>query len=587
MKIKKLISIFVVSALVVTAMPAASSAAEIEGDYIENEVNFIYTQTAENEEDFCGEENISQDLASCGVISLKELPMDCVYDTAVKRNDDGTFTKTTVFNAVTEDDTPDALRKLERLNSVELAEPNYTLEEDTFTMPREITNSTSYYRNYTKWWFENVVHIPEAWQEFETFGEGVVVAEIDSGVFVNNVEIDENIWEDAAGHRGYNADSNTYECVPATGHGGNVAGIIAAEIGSNANLIGVAPKSKIMPIKVSRNANSISIDAMVAAINYAMSNGADIITMSLGTTGNSTLLENACNEAYRSGIILTASASNNAKDLAQQKSYPSCYNSVIGVMALDNDGQTLCNFSNYDSTGQLVHFALPGRTILGLPRTEGSTTGLTGMSGTSQATPILAGLAALYKSVYPDHTPAEFIYALENSSTRTCVTNPEVVTNTQYTYKVPDAVSLLSYGNTQPSVTPYAGTTTVIDEDTGFIYGLEENYYSIDDYVSVLDGSYEFIPTENGNGTGSTLRVYCLDGNVYRDYHIVIFGDTDGDALCDARDYALCEFAADSGPVPDCVRFAADVDFDDSVTADDSGIISRCGVFTDFVSQIR
>ncbi|MBQ7596474.1 MAG: S8 family serine peptidase [Clostridia bacterium] len=586
MKIKKLISIFAVSALIVTAMPAASSAAEFEGDYIENEVNFIYTQTVENEDDFCCEANISQELSGCGVISLKELPMESVYDTAVKQNSDGTFTKTTVFNAVTDVDTAAACRALERLDSVELAEPNYLLEEDEFTMPREITNSTTYYTNYTKWWFENIIHIPEAWEEFNTFGEGVVVAVIDSGVFVNNVEIDDNIWEDAAGHRGYNAESNTYECIPASGHGGNVAGIVAAEIGSNGNLIGVAPKSKIMPIKVSRNSMSISIDAMVAGINYAMSNGADIITMSLGTTGTSTLLENACNEAYRSGIILTASASNNAQDLAQQKSYPSCYNSVIGVMALDNDGQTLCNFSNYDSTNQLVHFALPGRTILGLPKTEGSTTGLTGMSGTSQATPILAGLAALYKSVYPDHTPGEFIYALENSSTRTCVSNPNVVT-TQYTYKVPDALSLLRYSNTMPSVTAYAGTTTVIDDTAGYIYGIEENYFSIDDYVSVIDGSYELIPTENGQGTGSVFRVYALDGQVFRDYIIIIFGDTDGDSVCDARDYALCEFAADSGTVPDYVSFAADVDFDDAVTPSDSGIIARCGVFTDFVSQIR
>lgn len=586
MKIKKLISLFVVSAIVFTAMPVVSSAVDFGGEYIENEVNFIYTQTVENKEDFCSEENISQELAGCSVTKLKELPMDCVYDTSIKSNPDGTFTKTTVFNAVADDDTASVISKLEKLDSVVLAEPNYLFEEDSFTMPSEITSPTSYYTKYTKWWFENIVHIPQAWEEFGTFGEGSLVAVIDSGIHVNNVEIDDNIWTDAAGHRGYNADSKTYECAPTTGHGGNVAGIVAAEIGTNSNLIGVAPKSKIMPIKASRNSLYISLDAMVVGINYAISNGADVITMSLGTTGASSLLEKACNEAYKAGIIITASASNNHTDLAQQKSYPSCYSSVIGVMALDNDGQTLCNFSNYDSSGNLVHFALPGRTILGLPKTEGSATGLTGMSGTSQATPILAGLAALYKSVYPDHTPEEFINALQNSSTRTCVSNP-TVTSTQYTYKVPDALNLLRYSNTQPTVTPYAGTTTVIDSSNGFIYGIEENYYSIDDYVSVIDGYYELIPTQNGQGTGSIFRVYGLDGQIYRDFQIVIFGDTDGDSVCDGRDYALCEYAADSGSVTDAVRFASDVDFDDSVTPDDSGIIARCGVFTDFVSQIR
>lgn len=587
MKIKNFISVVIAAALVFTAMPIVSNAYEIDGEYIENEVNFVYTETVEDKADFCTPLNISQELADCGVVGLKEIQAGSVYDTDVKTNSDGKFTKTTVFNAVTDEDTASACKKLERLDSVSLAEPNFVLQEDSFTMPPEISTPTSYYKNYTKWWFEDLLHIPEAWEEFDTFGEDVIVAVIDSGVHVNNVEIAENIWEDAAGHRGYNADSNVYECAPATSHGGNVAGIVAAKIASNAHLIGVAPKSKIMPIKVSRSSLSISVDAMISGINYAISNGADIITMSLGTTGTSTMLEKACNEAYNSGIIITASASNNKTDLAVQKSYPSCYSTVIGVMALDNDGQTLCDFSNYDSSGNLLEFAMPGRTILGLPRTEGSTTGLTGMSGTSQATPIMAGLAALYKSVYPDHTPEEFLYALRNSYVRTCVSNPTVVTNAQYTYKVPDAVNLLRYSNTQPTVSAYAGTTTVIDNESGFIYGLEENYNSIDDYVSVLDGSYEMIPTENGKGTGTVLRIYALDGQVVRDYQIVIFGDTDGDAICDARDYALCEFAADGGQVSNAVRFAADVDFDDSVTADDSGIISRCGVFTDFVSQIR
>lgn len=587
MKTKKLISFLLAGVLIFTAMPIMSSAVEFEGDYIENEVNFVYTQTVENADEFCSGSNIPEEILDCSVTSVKELQADSIYNTSVIVNGDGTFTKTGVFNAVIQNSVPDTIDALYRVDGIELAEPNYLFEEDSFTMPREVSNPSSYYNQYTKWWFEDVVRIPEAWEEFNTFGEGVTVAVIDSGIHVNNYEIAENIWEDAAGHRGFNSDSLTYECTPATSHGGNVAGIVAGAIGKNNNIIGVAPKSKIMAIKVSRNSSSISIDAMVSGINYAVSNGADVITMSLGTAGTSTLLENACKRAYDAGIIITASAGNEGKNLSSEKRYPSCYNTVIGVMALENDGQTLCAFSNYDSNNQLVRFALPGRTIVGLPQTEASTSGLTGMSGTSQATPIMAGLAALYKSVYPDQTPEEFLNALENSSVRTCVSNPTVVTTTQYTYKVPDAVSLLSYGNIQPSVTPYAGTTAVIDNDNGFIYGLEEGYNSLDNYVSVLDGSYEFIPTENGGGTGSIFRVYCLDGSFYRDYQIVVFGDTDGDALCDARDYALCEYSHISGTVSDAVMFASDVDFDDAVTPSDSGIIARCGVFTDSVAQIR
>ena len=148
-------------------------------------------------------------------------------------------------------------------------------------------------------------------------------------------------------------------------------------------------------------------------------------------------------------------------------------------------------------------------------------------------------------------------------------------------------MKLLKYPHTEPAVKAVSGTTAAVDEERSFIYGLAENYSSIGDYVSVTDGTYEFIPTENGNGTGSIFRVYTLSGEVFRDYEIVIFGDTDGDAKCDGMDATICEYIISGGTVPDCVKFAADVNFDDSVLTSDLKIILGCGIFTDFVEQIR
>ncbi len=558
-------------------------------EFAEGEIMFLYTQTVNCQEDFCSGDKVSNELSECGINFLKEIPSETIYDTKIKSNPDGTLTKSSLFVGYTCDDTEECLKKVKTLSSTANESLNYCFHEDSFSMPIEITNPTNNYNTYTKWWMENSVHIPQAWQQYDTMGDDVVVAVIDSGVYVNNPEIAENIWEDANGNRGYDVESGTYNASPKSSHGGNVAGIVAAVAGgSNSlskSLVGVAPHSKIIPINVNSSPFLISASSVVSGINYAIANGADIITMSLSTTADMLNIRNACRAAYDAGITVIASAGNNSQNTTSQKCYPAAYSFVIGVMAYGTNNQ-LCDFSNYDSSLNYYDVAAPGYRILGLAMTE-AVTSLTCMSGTSQATPIVAGLAALYFSIYPDHTPEEFRNALINSSTETVRSNASVTSSDYYFPKV-NALNLLGYYDTAaPAVEAFAGTPTVIDNSNSFIYGLEENYASIDDYVSVSNGDCEFIPAENGNGTGSTLRVYYLSGEIYRDYEIVVFGDTDGDAVCDGMDCAMCQYVLDGGAVPDCVRFAADVDFDDAISQTDLDIITGCGLKSDFVSQIR
>lgn len=582
--------------MIFAAVPIYSSAEDIditapsvqdEECYEENHVLFLYTQTVADKSSFSSGSVISDELADCGITYLKEIKADSIYDTEIKTNADGTFTKSTFFNGTTSLDAESCLEKIKKLSSVSEASLNICMHEDSFSMPCEVANPTYYYNNYTKWWFEDSVHIPDAWQEHSTLGAGVTVAVIDSGVCVNNPEIADNIWVDENGNRGYNADSDSFDPSPISTHGSNVAGIVAGSVGNNTSLIGVAPEAQIMAIRVAKNPLQILVDSVIAGMNYAISNGADIITMSLSTKSNVSSVKNACDAAYRAGIIVISSAGNNTLNTTGtngQKYYPAAYPTVIGVMAYDTD-ERLCDFSNYDTTHSYYDIAAPGRAILGLPSSN-SITSLTAMSGTSQATPIVAGAAALYLSLYPDTTPAEFKDALMNSCTDTVKAHSSV-SNT-YTFKKLDAVKLLSYNDVIPELRAVAGTSAVIDSANGFIYGLEENYLSIDDYITVLDGDYEFIPTENGNGTGSILRVYFISGEIYKDYEVVIFGDTDGDAKCDGMDCALCQYALYGGEeILDSVRFACDVDFDDSITPSDLNIITMCGLKADFVSQIR
>lgn len=597
--------------MICTAVPFYSSAVDIEicesqaentgADFAEGQVIFLYTQTVESTDGFCGNENVPAELAGCGIDFLKETPAESIYDTNVKTNADGTFTKSTFFIGYTDINAEECLESIETLNSVDEASLNYLFTTDSFTMPVELTepdqNADSYnyniyntiYKPFTKWWLEDSIHVAQAWQEHETLGAGSVVAVIDSGVFVDNPEIADNIWEDGQGHRGFNAETLTYDATPVSNHGGNVAGIVAASAGKSHALVGVAPEAKIMAINVSQSPKQILASSVITGMNYAIKNGADIITMSLSTTSSFEALRTACTAAHNAGVTVFASAGNTnpaGRSASNIKCYPAAYDTVIGVMAFGQN-EKLCNFSNYDTTGNYYEVAAPGDKILGLPMNE-NFTGVTAVSGTSQATPIVAGLAALYFSLYPDHTPDEFKAALLNSCTDTVGEN-SAVTNQGYTFKKVDAVKLLNYYDEEtPVVEAFTGTSTVIDNEKYFIYGLEEGYSSIDDFVSVSNGDCEFIPTENGNGTGSILRVYYLSGEVYRDYEIVVFGDTDGDAICDGMDCALCGYVLDGGTeVSPAVEFACDVDFDDVISQDDYDIIFYCGLKMDFVSQIK
>lgn len=597
MKVKKFISLLMCVIMIASLMPVYSNAQDnieiIEAptdDYdmgfAEDQVIFLYTQTVDDKDDLCDENNISTELADCGITELKEIPMETVYDTELKSNSDGTYTKSSFFIGYTDSDAENCCEKVEELNSTDDVSLNYYMHEDSISVPTEVTSPASAYTTYTKWWFEDSVHIPEAWQQYDTLGAGSVVAVIDSGVYVDNPEIADNIYVDASGNRGFNGETLSNDTTPATSHGGNVSGIVASSAGNNRMLVGVAPESKIMAIKVSQSPLNILVSSVITGMNYAIANGADVITMSLSTSSNVSSVKAACDAAYNAGITVTASAGNSSKNATSSKAYPAAYDSVIGVMAYGKDGQ-LCSFSNYDSTLSSYEIAAPGEAILGLPMSETSISSCTAVSGTSQATPIVAGLAALYYSLYPDNTPDEFKNALLNSSTDTVTSNSNV-TSTTYNFPRVNALNLLGYYDMEaPTVEPYAGTSTVVDNTNNFIYGLEENYTSIDDYVSISNGDCEFIPTANGNGTGSIFRVYYLSGEVYKDYEVVIFGDTDGDTVCDGMDCAFCQYVLDGGSTADSVQYASDVDFDGEVTQADLDIITGCGLKSDFVTQIR
>lgn len=213
-------------------------------------------------------------------------------------------------------------------------------------------------------------------------GEGIKIAIIDTGIDRDHPDLDGNLvggvnfvskpsWR--------TPDPNNWD--DDNGHGTHVAGIIAAE-DNDTGVVGVAPGAALYALKVLDRTGSGYVSDVVAAIQWATVNDIQVINMSLGG-GASITLEAACLLAYyQDGLILVAAAGNGGSVI-----YPAAYDSVIAVSATDN-ADKLASFS---SIGPEVELAAPGVNIYSTYKDGGYAT----MSGTSMASPHVAGTAAL------------------------------------------------------------------------------------------------------------------------------------------------------------------------------------------------
>ena len=245
--------------------------------------------------------------------------------------------------------------------------------------------------------------------------DDVVVAVLDSGVDYAHVDLVTNMWHRPEGMpqytddelgtfddlNGFNATSNFDDPMDENGHGTHCAGVIGAEGDNDEGIAGINWNVKIMPLKfLGRGGFGTTKDA-IEAINYTIDrrkNGVNIaiISASWGSTSYSKALEDAIRAAGENGILFVAAAGNDGTDNDRRPHYPSNYKlpNVISVAALDNT-DSLTSFSNFGA--KTVHIAAPGKDI--------QSTWLNGQyreaSGTSMATPQVAGVAALILSTEP------------------------------------------------------------------------------------------------------------------------------------------------------------------------------------------
>ncbi len=267
-------------------------------------------------------------------------------------------------------------------------------------------------------------------------GAGVTIAIIDTGVYYNHPHLSPNIATNEADRHGNQGnsqddDANGYaddyvgwdfyngDAFPIddNGHGTHVAGLAAGTFG------GIAPKAKILPVKVLSGGGRGDLATIAAGILYALDMGADIINLSLGGPGAGSAgsdlqsLLSSVSMARDNGALIIAAAGNGGDDGLgdcndQTPIYPANLDSdnILSVASVD-ENNVIANYSNFGR--ETVDVAAPGGSSTnggllstGIPFCNGpcdqNAQTYANSTGTSMATPIVSGLAALIKSDNPN-----------------------------------------------------------------------------------------------------------------------------------------------------------------------------------------
>ncbi len=234
-------------------------------------------------------------------------------------------------------------------------------------------------------------------------GDGVKVAILDTGIDTSH--------PDLAGRVSQGVDfTETGSSFDDNGHGTHVSGTVAAIYSNNSGVYGVAPSASLYAVKVLDSTGSGYLDWIIAGIEWAIANEIDVINMSLGTPSDVQPLEDACNAAYKADILIVAAAGNSGNKPGNRDTveYPGGYASVIAVAASDSNDLRV----SFSSTGPDVELIAPGVSILSSIPGDGYAY----YSGTSMASPHVAGVAALVLAARPTLTNAEVRLILQQTA---------------------------------------------------------------------------------------------------------------------------------------------------------------------------
>lgn len=240
------------------------------------------------------------------------------------------------------------------------------------------------------------IHALDAWK-VEEGSRDIVVAVIDTGIDANHKDLKENLWHGEKGIYGWDFVKNKPNPTDEHGHGTHVSGILGAALNAKAGISGVAHRVSIMAIKYYsvQNSGAKNLENSVKALNWAIDHGAHIINYSGGGPEPSLPEREAILRARDKGILIVAAAGNEHENSDQRENfyYPCAYRlDNIVCVSSTNISNELLNSSNWGRN--TVDVAAPGENILSTA--PGGK--YVRMSGTSQATAFVTGIAALLLS---------------------------------------------------------------------------------------------------------------------------------------------------------------------------------------------
>ncbi len=331
--------------------------------------------------------------------------------------------------------TEEAVAKLAQLADVEYAEPNrivYALgcagaqskaldEAQSQTVGSKLITYND--PLVVHQWGLHTMSLPKLWQQPVITQKRPIIAILDTGVDIEHPDLKANIWtnaKEADGAEDYDDDGNGFkddvhgwDFVNQTGrigdwngHGTHCAGLAAAVGGNGIGIVGANPDALIMPVTVMQSDGTGDVATIIKGIDYAVANGADIISMSFGSYGESKAEEQALGRAYQKAILVAA-AGNDGKCMNHKHPekgqffpkpmYPASYTFVLGVQAMNIHG-FITSWSNYDDDGptysawgedKLYNYELLAPGVEMMSTYPGGN--YKRLNGTSMATPMVAG----------------------------------------------------------------------------------------------------------------------------------------------------------------------------------------------------